>query len=228
MIKILKNWNEIRDSVHELRRDGLPHHGIPEKDWDLRQVRNLLDPLPRNEAVVDLGCGGSYCLRFLEAMQFSRLYGIDLTINAMDRLIQLKKIITRGRRPYRLFKGDLLKSPFPDNSFQAAVCLSVVEHGIDIDSLFREIARILRPSGVLYVSTDYWPDGNQDPPQQFGLPWGIFTRAQVQDIIARAATQGLTLLEPNSKIPETEDRTVAWMGCSYTFIAMMFQLTIPR
>jgi SAM-dependent methyltransferase len=53
--------------------------------------------------------------------------------------------------------GSAAALPFPDESFDTVVCWEVLEH-IPPDSeptAFREIHRVLRPGGVLYLSTPY-------------------------------------------------------------------------
>lgn len=47
--------------------------------------------------------------------------------------------------------------PFPENAFDVAVCFEVLEHipPRSENALFREIARVLRPGGVLYLSTPH-------------------------------------------------------------------------
>ena len=58
------------------------------------------------------------------------------------------------RRPFPnlvLYDGSVF--PFRDNSFDAALCLDVLEHVQDDSFMLAEIARVLRPRGSLVLTT---------------------------------------------------------------------------
>ncbi|MBU1368944.1 MAG: class I SAM-dependent methyltransferase [Bacteroidetes bacterium] len=51
-------------------------------------------------------------------------------------------------------KADITKElPYPDNAFDLAIAIEVSEHIIDHEQFFNEINRILKPQGLLYLST---------------------------------------------------------------------------
>ncbi len=60
--------------------------------------------------------------------------------------------------------GDMLENNFPDRSFDGSVCIEVIEH-VDQDVNFlKQIYRVLKPGGWLYLST---PNGDyikNEPP----------------------------------------------------------------
>ena len=47
-----------------------------------------------------------------------------------------------------LHHGDVRSLPFQDGEFDAVVCISVLEHLVNLDAAFGEISRVLRPQGV--------------------------------------------------------------------------------
>jgi len=55
-------------------------------------------------------------------------------------------------------KGDATKLNFNDNSFDAVIGISVIEHINDSDMAIREIIRVLVPSGIIILSFPYNPD----------------------------------------------------------------------
>src|SRR5260370_25436688 len=49
--------------------------------------------------------------------------------------------------------GDMERLPFPDDTFDAVVCLGVIEYLAADDRALREIWRVLRPGGTAVIST---------------------------------------------------------------------------
>ncbi|MFN3644295.1 MAG: class I SAM-dependent methyltransferase [Gemmobacter sp.] len=226
MIEVLRDWRDVGSATKRIRRQNLPGHGLPEKNWDLCQLHRLVEPLARNAPIVDLGCGGLHGLRFLVALGFTRLTGIDLSITLRDRAVQARRLLRNGRLPFRLRRGDILRTPFADGSAEVLVALSVVEHGVDPDRFFAEAVRLLRPGGALFVSTDYWPETVETGPDLFGMPWTILDRAGLDAFVQAGLRAGLRL-EREDRLPEVGDRVVVWGGREYTFVSIVFRAPIP-
>ncbi len=225
MIRVLSNWEEIGDSILGLQRDGLPTHPTPQKNWDHFLLRELLASTSRKALVVDLGCGEGYTLALLHALGFNALDGVDLQIDWRARARQLWTMRREKslKRPYRLHKSDITRTRFAPEFCDVAVSISTIEHGVDIESFLGEARRILRPGGLLFITTDYWENKIPTNGQRaFGLPWQVFSRDQMETLIRLAYQLGLRL-ELETTIPPCSDKPVSWQNSSYTFIAMLFR-----
>jgi SAM-dependent methyltransferase len=222
MIEVLRDWEAVGRATMALRRMALPQHGLPEKNWDLERLHRVVDDLPREAHIVDLGCGGLHGLRFLSALGFRNLTGIDLTVTPYERAVQMRRLLRSGAMPFRLYRRSLTATGLPDASADAALALSVIEHGVDPDEFFSEAARILRPGAPLFVSTDYWPEPVTAGPDLFGLQWTILDRAAVDALVAAAARHRMHLLRDEA-VPDAGDRVVVWEGREYTFISLVFR-----
>lgn len=124
----------------------------------------LAGELPLNGArVLDAGCGGGGTSIAL-TMRGARVTATDRNL---DRLAEL-----RANHPgITAREADLHALPFDDDSFDGAVLQDVIEHVADPAAVLREISRVLRQGGVLYLSTpnrDALPNLVADP--HFGLP----------------------------------------------------------
>ena len=52
--------------------------------------------------------------------------------------------------------GDALRLPFPDDTFDRIICSEVFEHIPDDSAAMAELARVLRPGGVLAATVPSW------------------------------------------------------------------------
>lgn len=237
-MNILNNWNEIGNAINTLKACALPLHSEPAKSWDFSNIRSTLmrNNINRDAKIVDLGCGasiyGAITLEFLRAMGYKNLMGLDLYIPLYARLGAAIRGLVKFREfmPYRLKSGDMTSIDLASHSIDMAILLSVVEHGVDLDKLFDNLARILKIGGTVYLSTDYWHDkihvktslvasGAHDNKP---LSWTIFDLESLRNLIETAKKHGFRLRD-GGEIPPCQDSPVYWQGYNYTFVAIEFE-----
>jgi SAM-dependent methyltransferase len=92
----------------------------------------------KQKKTLDLGCGhGGYALALFS--QGAQVIGVDLDLHQ-----RLPGIPTVGANAVFL--------PFREETFDLVVCASLIEHIPDPPALIREIFRVLRPAGKVYLS----------------------------------------------------------------------------
>lgn len=108
---------------------------------------DLAARLPASARVLDLACGEGYGCAVLAARGHT-VIGVDLE----------PPVLAAAATRYRaasFVAGNALRLPFADASVDAVGALQVIEHlpAADTDPLLVEIARVLKPGGLLYVTT---------------------------------------------------------------------------
>lgn len=213
----LKSLNNIVPQIRFLDGIGGRLHPTFYKNWDLGLFTSfILERYDESAGILDVGCVSNPLLFNLATAGYSTLCGIDFQLPA-------ENIHTHPHVWYT--RADLTQTPFKDRQFDCITSLSVVEHGVDLERYFREMSRILKAGGVLLTSTDYWPKKVRTwtVPRRltFGVPWKIFSEAEIREFIGVSQRYGFILLAP-LECTVTE-RVVHWLGKAYTFIALAFE-----
>jgi SAM-dependent methyltransferase len=99
--------------------------------------------LPRAEAALDLGCGDG---RLTAELPADAVTGADVSLVALERAARR----VRGRF-VRVGLDEPL--PFEDGAFDLVLCAETLEHVRDVQLLLSEVRRVLRPGGLLAVTT---------------------------------------------------------------------------
>jgi ubiquinone/menaquinone biosynthesis C-methylase UbiE len=104
--------------------------------------------------IVDLGCGPGRLVAKLIERGFDEVYGFDVSSSCL-RITSRKPSNSEAG----LAQGFIENLPFKENSFASAV-LSGAFHHLEYPAIaLAEIARILRPSGTLYIIDPLFPPG---------------------------------------------------------------------
>jgi SAM-dependent methyltransferase len=119
--------------------------------------------------VLDAGCGGGgLCVSFAEEATF--VAGIDLEDrfrDAGDRLAREK-----GLANVAFTQADGTRLPFATGAFDLALSHAVIEHVADPLAYLREIRRVTRPGGRVFLQTGPYlsPHGSHLPPLKIRVP----------------------------------------------------------
>ena len=112
------------------------------------RVRRLLGPDALGGRVLNVGCGtGGF--NVLAAAAGARAVGVDESGDAIA-ICGLKARKAGGS--FAQAHAEAL--PFPDGVFDLVYCFSAIEHVHSVEASIREIVRVTRPGGVVYLHTN--------------------------------------------------------------------------
>jgi len=119
----------------------------------LHKILEVLREAPTRNLVADVGCfDGSWSVLFRDLGGAVTVEGFDVVDEA---LVEAR---SKGIKAYR-WDFNAETCPAEDDRYDVVIAGEVVEHVFDTDTFMGELYRILRPEGVLILSTpnlNYW------------------------------------------------------------------------
>lgn len=119
-------------------------------------INRLQRYLPQESKILDYGCGYGRTCNELYTKGYRNIQGLDSS----------QKMIERGQREFpniRLESFQSVELPFKSNTFDAIILFAVltcIPTNNGQQALIKELHRVLRSKGILYVS-DYWLQNNE-------------------------------------------------------------------
>jgi ubiquinone/menaquinone biosynthesis C-methylase UbiE len=123
-------------------------------DWGLQQVT-----VPKNAAILDVGCGGGWTVRKLLALApEGKVVGLDYSSAsvAVSRDTNAHEI-EAGR--VQIEQGSVAALPFPDRSFDIVAAVETHYYWPDLPANVREILRVLTPGGTFVLIAETYRGG---------------------------------------------------------------------
>ncbi len=118
-------------------------------------ILEQIQPYRQNNRLLDVGCfTGNFLLAARE--QGWQVEGTEVSERAIE--------IATSEYGLTIHSGDLTSLDLPDNYYDVVTLSDVIEHVSDPLATIRQIHRILRPGGILYMDT----------PHFFSIPYLIF------------------------------------------------------
>ena len=137
--KIFGSWAE-RDLI-DARIDHLEY---PNTFQDLRKKRYMDSlNLSKGDFVLDIGTYNGAFLRYLERKNNVIGFGIDISFRCAKHAANCNG--NEYSNQFYVAKADEL--PFSDNSFDAVLCIGILEHLPKPESCIEEVLRVLKPGG---------------------------------------------------------------------------------
>lgn len=133
-----KNYSEIYDVKY--------HDAIAYKQMDQRLIDWMKTHLGSDSKIkiLDLGCGPGSMIPFLRQFKNAEIYGVDISPAFVD--------IARKKHPDIDFRvGDAEVLPYTTGTFDAVLCSGMLHHIPDLNQVFSEIRRVLKPNGFMFA-----------------------------------------------------------------------------
>jgi 2-polyprenyl-3-methyl-5-hydroxy-6-metoxy-1,4-benzoquinol methylase len=130
------------------------------------ELLRSFDAYRRSNYILDVGCGSGHFLKVAIEMGW-HAHGTEIASSAFEQL---------SRLGINSFCGKLESANYPDDFFDVVYCSEVIEHLLDPMMLLGEIARILRPGGLLYLTT---PNFNSLSRRLLGSRWRVIAKEHI-------------------------------------------------
>ena len=134
--------------------DGL-NHGLS-LNIDRRWRKKTVAQMPSVPHVLDVAIGtADLTIEILRAGKAQRVTGIDLSKEMMK--IGTEKCRRAGLTNVEFIYGNAQQMPFEDNTFDAVTCSYGCRNFADLDAGLREMYRVLKPGGKLFILEFSYP-----------------------------------------------------------------------
>jgi SAM-dependent methyltransferase len=180
---------------------------------ELGRIRGLLGGAGR---LLDVGCATGALLEEARAEGFE-VMGVELGLASST--------YARERLGLPVLTGDFLEARLPEASFDVVTLYEVIEHLLDPLAILREVRRVLRPGGLLALST---PNRASLTGRALGSRWWpincpeehihLFTPGTVREVLRRAGLEVADLrtsgLDPLTWVRALRGREGGWASCA--------------
>ena len=154
---------DLFEKSKELRKESIPLDTKTKKTkypiralrywWVLCAIEEYVEEFGEPKVLADIGCDRAIFKRLLPDFEGGKVLGLDLEANLEKNKEDLKLAAYDELVPCNLDEGI----PLPDDSVDIVINLHVMEHLPRPEFSIKEIARILRPGGMLLLGFPVLP-----------------------------------------------------------------------
>ena len=142
---------EFFDEMSQERNKKIQANPIVEYEQNVRTatVLDFLSP-GQGEKILDIGCGNARDISYM-VEQGAQVIGVDISEGMVaEAKMDLEK---HGYENITLESGDATQMSYADGEFDKVLCSEVIEHIPDAEKALDEMWRVLKPGGILILST---------------------------------------------------------------------------
>ena len=143
--------------------DYYTHHGIDEPPLVARRLTEITAAFSRyrqTNRLLDVGCGAGSLLRAARNHGWDA-QGIDVSASAVSHVRKLG---------FEVFHGELKDAQLKYEQFDVITAAEILEHLFDPAAVVKEMNRLLRPGGLLWLTT---PNCRSLSARVMGLGWRV-------------------------------------------------------
>jgi len=125
--------------------------GSGNEEFRMNWIINSIKKLPAGGRLLDAGAGEQKFKKYCGHLQYVSQDFAQYDPAKHDSGLQMDKWDYTGLD----IVSDIIAIPEPDNSFDAILCVEVIEHIPDPARVFPEFSRLLKPGGILILTAPF-------------------------------------------------------------------------
>ncbi|MGH7814695.1 MAG: class I SAM-dependent methyltransferase [Candidatus Binataceae bacterium] len=138
---------EHRVPVYEYKNPTRTWLHSSRRDWIVAKARQYA-PAERTGRALDVGFGSGVYFPVL-----TELFGEVVGLDSQEFMVDHAESLTKQYSNLRIVADDITNCKLASGSFDLIVCSEVVEHIADSQKAIQEMHRMLKPKGILLLST---------------------------------------------------------------------------
>jgi SAM-dependent methyltransferase len=157
----------LRAFLNVMMSYGIPHREWhPHRFWEYASILQQLDELqvPPGVQMIDIGSGGSFFPPYLVSVAgYVNLELVDsMKYGDVTDMIAAQRAHYKIALPLHDLSVEAMPS-LPSDFYDVVMCISTLEHveTDQHDNALREIGRITKPGGLIFITSDYFRDRTQ-------------------------------------------------------------------
>ena len=193
----LPHAKEIRAFETEMTERDIPHYiSHSHKVWENASIMQQLEELeiPKKAAIIDVGSGGLYFPPYLVVKGGYKNLTLTDHDPAVTPFIETQEKAYGIVLPFVLMNAENM-SELPTGGWDVVMCISAIEHMGNHDAALRELWRLCKPGGYIFITSDYFrcdSYGRLDTTQYLTSPYRHcqvtpYTEAFVKDLPSKIA-----------------------------------------
>lgn len=110
--------------------------------------------LKKGDRFLDVGVGGSGYTVIEAARKGIDAYGIDISREAVKKAKEFaqKNLSKKAIRRSHFRQAEAERLPYPNKYFDKLACIAVLEHVVDDEETIKELSRVLKENGILFLT----------------------------------------------------------------------------
>jgi SAM-dependent methyltransferase len=144
----------------------------------LHEIVSDFSAYKQHNRLLDVGFGAGTLLEAARNAGFEA-FGLEVS----------ERAVTSARAMgFEVFCGTIQEAQYPENYFDVVTASEVLEHVPDPKAVLQEIARVLRPDGLLWLTT---PHGRGLSGKLLGLKWSVVCPPDHLQLFSRSGGLGM-------------------------------------
>jgi ubiquinone/menaquinone biosynthesis C-methylase UbiE len=205
----------LEPEVMEQWDDAVEYDAMDFSEVNASFARRALEIGPPSGDVLDCGTGtGRIPILIAQQNPNLRIIGVDMSSN-MLKIGESNVSDAALTSNVRLQRADATQLPFPDNQFDMVVSNSLIHHLPDPLPLLKEVNRVIKPNGCIFIRDlmrphftidvqalvkQYCADCNDRQRKLFqDSLLAAFTIEEIDDLLSRSGIHGATVVEASDR-----------------------------